>query len=80
MGWIYYTFLRATTDPAAVYQSPYGHALVPYATVTIGRNDETTFSVPLDAESNESPNLRYRFQFEDLDGNVYFSAPFGVCF
>ena len=79
MGWPYYAILSAESDPLASYQRPAGHGNLPVATVSIGPGDETQFLLYLGEFTPVSKDLRYRAQFEDRDGQVHFSAPFGLC-
>jgi hypothetical protein len=79
MGWPYYSVLSGTSDPAQTYQSPAGHGPLPLATVSIGPGDQTQFLIYLPERTPISGALRYRLQFEDLAGQVHYSAPFSLC-
>ena len=79
MGWPYYSVLSGTSDPAQTYQSPAGHGPLPLATVSIGPGDQTQFLIYLPERTPISGALRYGLQFEDLAGQVHYSAPFSLC-
>jgi hypothetical protein len=79
MGWPYYSIHSGKSDPAKIYQSPAGHAPLPLETVSIGPGDETQFLLYLPEHTAISSGLRYRAQFEDLAGQVHYSAPFSLC-
>ena len=79
MGWPYYSILSGTSDPAPTYKSPAGHGPLPLATVSVGPGDETQFLLYLPERTPISGTLRYRVQFEDLAGQVHYSAPFSWC-
>ena len=79
MGWPYYSILSGTSDPAQTYQSPAGHGPLPLATVSIGPRDQRQFLLHLPERTPVSGVLRYRVQFEDLAGQVHYSAPFSLC-
>ena len=79
MGWPYYTVLSGETDPPTVYKNPMGHGNLPIATVSLDPGDETQFLLYLGEFTPVSERLRYRAQFEDQSGQVYFSSPFSLC-
>ena len=79
MGWPYYSILSGKSDPAQTYQTPAGHGPLPLATVSIGPGDEAQFLLYLPDRTSISSELRYRAQFEDLAGQVHYSAPFSLC-
>ena len=79
MAWSYYSILSGTADPVQTYQSPSGHGPLPLATVSIEPNDETQFLLYLPERTPISGELRYRAQFEDLAGQLHYSAPFSLC-
>ncbi len=79
MGWPYYSILSGTSDPTQAYKSPAGHGPLPLATVSVGPGDETEFLLYLPEGTPISGALRYRVQFEDLAGQVHYSAPFSLC-
>ena len=79
MGWPYYAVLSGTSDPVKTYQRPAGHGPLPLATVSVGPDDETHFLLYLPERIPISGELRYRVQFEDLAGQVHYSAPFSLC-
>jgi hypothetical protein len=56
-----------------------GHDIVPTGTVSLGPSDTAQFVVYISDLSANRSLLRYRVQFEDIAGNVYFSNAFGIC-
>ena len=79
MGWPYYAVLSGASDPPKTYKRPAGHGPLPLATVSIGSDDEASFLLYLPERTPISDELRYRVQFEDLAGQVHYSAPFSLC-
>ena len=78
MGWTEYAVLSGQSDPPAVYTPPMGHDIVPIGTVSLGPGDTAQFVVYI-YDFPVKSRLRYRIQFQDTDGTVYFSNAFGIC-